>query len=166
MKTPNKLFLAFALSLILLNSCTPTSKKETEESPPPPIAEISYCNMDDSTLCLEGFGEENEENLIILFKSNSSEFKDIYLRINKNGENIPYQCAQSQEFPENIYCIGDFFPNDEEITIGVYTFNNDTPIGKGKFTIQYGDLQLSDDVEFENSPTFPDYPNYPNYPND
>lgn len=176
MKKPNKLFLVFFPLLILLSSCaTPAPEKEIEETQAPAFVEITYCNIDDSTLCLEGFGKESGENLIILFKADNPDFENIYLRVNKNSR---FQCAKSQEFPENIYCIGEIIPNGTEIEINVYTDTDNTQLASGKFTIQYGKLQLTDDIELEasptspdypNSPTFPDppsYPNYPNYPND
>jgi len=169
MKKPNKLFLVFFPLLILLSSCaTPAPEKEIEETQAPAFAEITYCNIDDSTLCLEGFGKESGENLIILFKADNPDFENIYLRVNKNSR---FQCAKSQEFPENIYCIGEIIPNGTEIEINVYTDTDNTQLASGKFTIQYGKLQLAEDTKFEETstpqipPPYPDYPNYPNHPN-
>ena len=169
MKKVNKMLISLiAFSLIIISGCTPATEEKTETEEALPIAEVQYCNLGDSTLCLEGFGKENEENLIILFKSEKPDFEEIYLRINEETENIPYQCSPSQEFPKNIYCIGEIFPNGEEIEINIYTKNDNAQIATGGFTIQYGNLQLSDDTEFEDSPTFPNSPDYPNdsdYPN-
>lgn len=143
--------------------------------------EITYCNMDESELCLEGFGTEADEKLIILFKViGSEEETEIYLRVNEAKENILFECFSSEQFLENIYCSGVRFPNGDEISINVYGSKDNNLITAGNFRIQYGNIVLpknlkmgSENSDYNQTRSEPvdypniDYPNvdYPNYPN-
>ena len=159
-------------------SADQNADQNAEDSQAPSAASplnIAYCNTSSADLCLEGFGEEGEAKLLILFKADNPLFNDIYIGIEKDKDEVLFQCLQSQEFPENIYCSGDLFPNGESIQLNIYSRKDKELIAEGEFTIQYGDIQQSEDVEFEDvefedlapeSPS-PDNPNssYPNYPN-
>ena len=153
-------------------SADQNADQNAEDSQAPSAASplnIAYCNTSSADLCLEGFGEEGEAKLLILFKADNPLFNDIYIGIEKDKDEVLFQCLQSQEFPENIYCSGDLFPNGESIQLNVYSKDKEL-IAEGEFTIQYGDIQQSDDVELEDSESetsSADYPSssYPNYPN-
>ena len=155
-KTVLKTLFLTLIPLILLSACsTPSTPQEKTASTATPA--LQYCNVDDTDICLEGFGQENEEKTFILLRANNADFRAIHLEIN---ENSPFTCLQSERFPENIYCGGVFFQNGEEISIAIYNNQNEELIVQGEFTIEYSPLQPPDDLH---PPA--DYPDYPNYPN-
>ena len=130
-----------------------------------------------SDLCLEGFGLDEDERLLILFKADDLFFADIYIRADGPDGEILFDCRQSEEFLENVYCLGDPFPEDEIIQLNIYSNDNDRLVALGVFNVLYDDLPTPDVVFGEETtptpaiattaePSFPDpaYPN-PSYPN-
>lgn len=153
-----KVLLLILVMLFILSACSSTPAPQEKTSPSPtPLPSLPYCNEDDTDICLEGFGKKGEEQTIVLLKANTPNYRDIYLQVN---EDSTFTCLKVEEFPENIYCNGLLFQNEEEIFIEVYSNLNDELIAEGEFTIQYGAYQTP------SNPQHPDnYPNYPNYPN-
>lgn len=168
------------LILLFITACNgnPTQVPENSQiySDSSPL-NITYCNISSTDLCLEGFGKEGEDNLLILFKADNPVFADIYVGIEKGKDEIVFECIQAQDFSKNVYCSGDIFPNGENIQLNIYAKEDEKLIAKGGFTIQYGVIQRADDIEFEistpesskpsypnesNEPNEPDEPNYPN----
>ena len=173
-----RLIVLLIVTIILLASCSSDKKTTPEPSKTLPYLSIAYCNIDSDNLCLEGFGQEGEDNMLILFKANNPDFANIYVRANENKEDIEFNCSVSEEFSENIYCVGEKFPNGEEIDLKIYTKNDQELIATGKFKIQYGNIQMPDNMNLSkdsdnyeagssspDSPNYPNHPNYPNYPN-
>ena len=163
MKQLQKQLLLLIITILLLTSCS--SDEQTSPTPEPsqtpePIWSMNYCNITPQNLCLEGYGQESEDNLLILLKADNPDFRNIYLHVNENKENAKFTCTASDLFPENIYCIGENFPNGVTIELKVYAADTHKIISIGDFTIQSGNMQLPNDIINE------DYPNYPNYPND
>ena len=162
-------------SLILLAGCnrgaelTPQAK---QTSAPPPFG-VTYCDIDPSDLCLEGFGLDIDERLLILFKAVDPLYADIYIRADGPDGEILLECQQSESFPENIYCLGEPFPEGELIKLNIYSKSSNKFIAIGVFNVQFGDLPESDVIFNADAtptpspePTFtePSYPN-PSYPN-
>lgn len=162
-------------------------RREVESTPtatgtPEPPFGITYCDIDPSDMCLEGFElEEDEDKMLILFKADDHFFADIYILADQDQEEVVFECLQSQNFPENVYCLGDAFAEGESIKLNIHAKSNDRLIAEGIFIVKYGSLP-EPDVEFGaatptatvpvprtvSSPTpRPSYPNYPNpsYPN-
>ncbi|MBT3190011.1 MAG: hypothetical protein HN736_14790 [Anaerolineae bacterium] len=160
-----KLFLLLISLLILLSSCNREFKDAVETPTLQASVEFTYCNINSSNLCIEGFGKENENKTIILFKIEKANFPNFYLRVNESQEDITYTCSSSQDFPRNAYCVGEIFPNNEKISIDVYATESDSLIVTGEFTIQYGKLKTPEDLNAPQNPSQPDYPNYSDYPN-
>lgn len=171
------------LLVLLFAGCNrevePTPK--ATRTPEPPLG-ITYCDIDPSDLCLEGFGlEEDEDKMLILFKADDHSFWDIYILADQDQEEVVFECLQSQSFPENVYCLGNAFAEGESIKLNIHAKSTDKFIAEGIFIVEYGSLP-EPDVEFGlatptatvpapetvSSPTpKPSYPNYPNpsYPN-
>ena len=165
-----KMLLITIALLVLITACSSESKDTPEPTslPAQTSRTIDYCNNDSTDLCLEGFGEEGDEVLLILLKATNIGFRDIYINVEKDGAEIQFTCASSAGFPENIYCSGNIVPNGENIQLKIYTKENKKLIAEGAFTVQYGDIQGSGNVEDNKSgserPEL-DSQNYPNYPN-
>jgi len=183
-----KKILFLGLLLVLLSTgCSreAVSIPEATTTPAPPPFEVTYCDIDPSDMCLEGFGLEDEDKMLILFKADDRFFANIYIRAERDQDEIVFECQQSQNFLENVYCLGDAFTEGENIKLNIYAKSNDRLIAEGIFIVQYGHLP-EPDVEFGvvtptatvpvptlvptsvSSPTpKPSYPNYPNpsYPN-
>ncbi len=151
-----KIFFLILVSLLLLSACS-SAPAPQKESSPTPLPSLPYCNEDDTDICLEGFGQESEEQTIILLKANNQNCRDIYLLVDEDNT---FTCLQTEEFPINIYCSGLLFQNEEEIFIEVYSNLNEKLIAQGEFTIQYGAYHAPPNLQAPTS-----YPNYPNYPN-
>lgn len=176
------------LIVLLFAGCSRETEPTPEASPtsgPPPF-EVTYCDIAPSSdLCLEGFGQQEEDKMLILFIANDRFFANIYIRTDLDQEEVVFECQQSQNFLENVYCLGDAFPEEENIKLNIHAKSNDKLIAQGVFIVQYGALP-EPDVEFDiatptaivpvptpvsspvPSPTpEPSYPNYPNpsYPN-
>ena len=165
-----KILLITIALLAFITACSGEEKETPETSSPPEHTSltIDYCNNSSTDLCLEGFGEEGEENLLILLKAKNIDFRNIYINAEKDGAEIQFTCASSADFPENIYCSGDTVPNGEDIQLKIYTKENKKLVAEGTFTIQYGNIQGTGDVEYnetESKSSELNYPNYPNYPN-
>ena len=166
------------LLVLLFAGCSREVESISEATPtiePPPF-EVTYCDIDPSDMCLEGFGLEDEDKMLILFKADDRFFANIDIRADQDQEEVVFECLQSQNFLENVYCLGDAFPEDENIKLNVYSKDSNELIAEGVFIVQYGRLP-EPDVEFgvatptatvpvptTVSPATPQ-PSYPNYPN-
>lgn len=166
--TQKQTSLLVTLILVLLTACSrgaePTPQA-TQTTLPPPFG-VTYCDIDPADMCLEGFGLDIEERLLVLFKVTDPVYADIYIRaVGPDGE-ILFECQQSENFPENIYCLGEPFPEGELIKLNIYSKSSNKLIAIGVFNVQYVDLPESDIVfEAEATPSpEPSYPN-PSYPN-
>lgn len=179
----------FVLVLFSALSCSQVSPTSPiPETSPSSSPEIPYCNQNDATLCLEGFGKEGKDTLLILFQDRHTVLHS--LKVQKGGDQSPkfFQCAHSEKFPEYVYCAGDFIQNGAYTKITAYNAQKEI-LAQGGFTIQQGDLtflkaeipqEILSKTPTQNaveridnpSPTptpalfdYPNYPNSPNYPN-
>jgi hypothetical protein len=183
-----KILLLALFVLLVVAGCNsePEPTPTTTPTPEPPPLAITYCDIDQSDLCLEGFGLDNDERLLILFKADDQLFANIYIRTNGPDGEMLFECQQSEDFIENVYCLGETYPEGEPIKLNIHSKRNDRLIALGVFNVQYSNLPLRD-VVFETdvtptasaSPAFvvepatptlaPSYenPSYPNpaYPN-
>ena len=196
MKSQIKLISLILLSLVLLTACgreTEQAPDVTETSAPPPLS-ITYCDIAPSDLCLEGFGQEGEDKMLILFKADDRSFADIVVRVDHPDGEVLFECQQSQNFLENVYCLGDAFEDEENIKLEIYSKDDEKLIAVGVFFVEYSAISEPDvefgvptpetsvavitptpeyvDLSYPNPTSTPDsaYPNYPNatsssYPN-
>lgn len=160
------------LFLFFLSSCINQTGKEVFQTPEPnTLKHIAYCNINSSKLCVEGFGKDNNQHLIILFQSKAIVDKDITVYLTSNEERVPFICSRSEEFPENIYCTGPILPEaGDTIKIDAFSTDNTKLLGSGNFRIQYGQIEFLGKLPVvpiaeENTQSPASYPNYPNYPN-
>ena len=168
------------LVLALLTNCsraTEATPEIAQTSTPSPF-EVTYCDINPSDICLEGFGTDSNDRLLVLFKADDRFFADIYIRAKGPGSVIFFECQQSGLSPENIYCLGEPFPEGELIKLNIYSKSNDSLIAVGVFNVEYSDFPAPDVVfgitptpspipEANTTPTSslePSYPN-PSYPN-
>ena len=151
--------------LVLLTACSqgagPTPQATITPLPPP--FGVTFCDIDPADICLEGFGLDIEENLLVLFKVKDQVYADIYIRADGPEGEIFFECQQSENFPENIYCIGEPFPEGELIKLNIYSKSSNKLIALGVFNVQFSNLPEPDFV-FGTPSLEPSYPN-PSYPN-
>ena len=168
------------LILVLLAGCRRGAEPTPEATvtPAPAPFDVTFCDIAPSDMCLEGFGLDEEERLLILFKIDDLFFANIYIRADGPDGEIFFECQQSEEFVENVYCLGETVPEDELIKLNIYSKSNDRLIAIGVFNVQYDDLPAPDVVfATETTPistvaaatatvvaTEASYPN-PSYPN-
>lgn len=157
--------------LVLLAGCSrgaePTPK--VTRTPTPAPFDVTFCDIDPSDVCLEGFGLEDDERLLVLFKTDNPLFVDIYIRADGPDGEMLFECRPSDEFSENVYCLGEPFPEGELIKLYIHSNDNDRLVAIGVFNVQYSALQ-EPDIAFGVDATLtpasaaePSYPN-PSYP--
>jgi hypothetical protein len=176
-----KLIWLILMSLALATGCNREIEQtpEATQTPPPLPLNITYCDIAPSDLCLEGFGQAGEDEMLILFKADDRSFADIYVRVDQPEGEVAFECQQSQDFPENVYCLGAAFPDEARIKLDIYSKSDESLIAIGVFIVQYSGI-TAPDVDFgietpeatatgstpaPTSTPEPNYPNYPNYPN-
>jgi hypothetical protein len=175
-----QIVLLVLIILVLLTGCgrgaEPTP--EATQTPAPPPFEVTYCDINPSDMCLDGFGTDADGNLLILFKANDRFFADIYIRATGPEGEVYFECQESENFLENVYCLGQPYPEQELIKLNIYSKSNDALIAIGVFSVQYSDVPTPDvtfgtnatptpssETEATLTPTLePSYPN-PSYPN-
>lgn len=174
--TSNKrTFTIITLFLLLLTGCSrqiePTPQA-TETLAPPPF-EVTYCDINPSDMCLEGFGLNIDEGLLILFRVDDPLYADIYIRADGPEGEMLFECQQSESFSENVYCLGEPVDEQELIKLNIYPKSSNKLIAIGVFNIEFTGLPEPDVVFGANvTPTpspepsypVPSYPN-PSYPN-
>jgi hypothetical protein len=140
--------------LLVVAGCNPEPEPTptTTTTPEPPPLAITYCDIDRSDLCLEGFGLDNDERLLILFKADDRLFANIYIRSDGPDGEMIFECRQSEDFLENVYCLGDEFTEGESVKLNIHSKRNDRLIALGVFNVQYTNLPTRD-VVFEGDAT-------------
>jgi len=167
------------LIVLLLVGCNREAEITPEETqtPEPPLG-VTYCDIDPSDMCLVGFGLDIDDRLLILFRADDRFYADIYIRADGPEGEMIFECQQSENFPENVYCLGDKYSDGDLIKLYIYAKGNDKLIALGVFDVRYVTLPIRD-VTFaaDGTPTpssgppspatsypNPAYPN-PSYPN-
>jgi hypothetical protein len=142
------------LSVFLLAGCgrgaEPT--QEATQTPAPPPLEITYCDINPSDMCLVGFDTDIDDRMLVLFRADDRFFADIYMRAKGPDNEIVFECQESENILENVYCLGDPYPEGELIKLDVYSKNGDKLVAIGVFPVHYSVLP-SPDVVFEANAT-------------
>ena len=140
--------------LVLLTGCSRGAEPtlEATQTPLPPPFEVTYCDINPSDMCLDGFGTDADGNLLILFKADDRFFADIYIRAEGPEGEIYFECQESEIFLENVYCLGEPYPEQKLIKLNIYSKSNDTLIAIGVFDVAYSSLPAPD-VVFGTTPT-------------
>jgi hypothetical protein len=159
-----------SLACVLLAGCSRAAEPTPQATltPLPPPFSVTYCDINPADICLEGFGLDIEERLLALLKAGDSTYADIYIRADGPDGEMLLECQPSENFPENIYCLGEPFAEGDLIKLNIYSKSNNTLLAIGVFNVQFGGLP-DPDVVFDATATpapseKPSYPN-PSYPN-
>jgi hypothetical protein len=162
----NQMLWLVASSLLLLAGCSRGAEATPQATPTlaPPPPGFTYCDIDPAKICLEGFGQDVEERLLVLFTIADEIYTNIYIRADGPEGEMLFRCQQSERFPENIYCLGEPFPEGELIKLNVYSKRDNDFLAIGVFNVEYVELPESDIVFYEDVTPGSSYPN-PSYPN-
>jgi len=159
------------LFLALLTSCGQEAEPTlvaTQTFAPPPLS-VTYCDINLSDICLEGFDTDIDDKLWVLFKVDDLFFADIYIRADGPEGEILFECEHSESFLENVYCLGDPYPAGELIKLNIYSQSSNRLVAIGVFDVQYGNLPERDVIFKADATPMPESPSYPNpnssYPN-
>lgn len=164
-----KIYTTLILLALLITGCAKNeSQNAAEISTPNTLNHLAYCNVDDSKLCVEGFGKDSGSSLVILLKAKRlDDLQGIKVNVSREDETqVAFECYRSDDFVTDIYCTGKTLPaSDEKIKIDIFD-RNEKLLGSGYFSVQYGQItfprtQASPLTGADNA----DYPNYPNTSN-
>jgi hypothetical protein len=177
----NRILWLVAIGLALLTGCSrevePTPKATPTARPP---FDVTYCDIDPTKICLEGFGLETDERLMALFIVTDKVYTDIYVRADGPDGEIRFECQESENFAGNVYCIGEPYPEGDLIKMNIYSNKSNKLLAIGVFNVVLGELPESDIIFYptttavppptsfpETSPTSSPVPSYQNpvYPN-
>lgn len=183
LKSINRIALLGIAALVLLAGCSRGAEAipQPTDTPAPEPFDVTYCDIDTAEICLEGFGVDVEERLLILFKAIDEVYTNIYIRADgPEGETL-FECQQSDDFSENVYCLGEIFHDGELIKMNIYSKSDNKLLAIGVFNVHYGELPESGIVFQQDATTTPSSittvtaspvptlstPSYPNpsYPN-
>lgn len=144
----------------------------TEPSPIPTPAEITYCDISTTNLCLISFGFEDSDNLVITFFVSDPNYRNLTLKVNRDDA-LTYECQPVEAFPNRIYCTGPRIELGEMIDLYAYNAGGKL-LARGAFIV---DLQQTlpstatvTPTRIAGSPPVPtstpesSYPSYPSYP--
>jgi hypothetical protein len=177
---PKGMLLLVLLISALLVGCSRAveATPQATQTPAPPPVEVTFCDINAADLCLEGFGQDVDERLLILFRTDDPLYTDIYIRAAGPEGDILFECQPSENSPENVYCLGEPFQEGESIKLNIYSKGSNNLIALGVFTVEYSSIP-EPDVVFGVDATAtpfpvpatpapsepaPSYPN-PSYPN-
>lgn len=153
------------LVFFLLVGCSqePESTPSATQTPLPPPLSITYCDINPSDVCLEGFGLDFEERLLVLLKADNRNYADIYIRADGPEGEMLLECQSSEGFPENIYCLGEPFTEGDLLKLNLYAKNDNKLLAIGVFNVLYSELPQPDVVfEADTTPMPSEEPSYPN----
>ena len=146
------------LFMTLLAGCIFGIGQEPEAAPentpvpvPTPFA-ITYCDINPTDLCLEGFGLGEEDKLLILLVADDRAYTNIKTVLEQKDGESTLECLQSQTFRENVYCQAEVVPDGEKIELSIYTLPDESLRALGAFIVHYESIQAPD-VEFGLTPT-------------
>jgi hypothetical protein len=91
-------------------------------------------------MCLEGFGLNADERLLILFKTTKPRYRNIYIRADVPDGESRFECQQSQNPQENVYCLGEPIDEKELIKLNIYAKKSNKLIAIGVFNVQLTSL--------------------------
>lgn len=160
-----RLFSLVMIILLLLTGCSREAEPtpQATQTPFPPPFVVTYCDINPADMCLEGFGLDIDENLLILFRADNPIYADIYIRAVGPESEMLFECQHSEKFPENVYCLGEPFQEKDLIKLNIYSKSNNNFIAIGVFNVQYSNLPEPDVVfGVEATPTASPDPSYPN----
>jgi hypothetical protein len=141
----------FILTLIAGCSLKATQTPKDTLTPISTPFGVTYCDINPSDLCLEGFGLEDEDKMLILFKADDRTYANIKVLLEQSEGESYLECLQSKAFPESVYCRGDAVPDGEKIELLIYTIPDETLKATGAFILHYGSIQ-EPGVEFGITP--------------
>ena len=160
-------FLLVTLTLVLLAGCSwgaePTPQA-TQKLLPAPL-DVTYCDIDPADICLEGFGLGSEDELMVMFTVTDQVYTDIYIRADGPDGEILFDCQESEQFAENVYCLGEPFPEGELIKLNIYSQASNKFLAIGVFNVALGALPESDAIfHSTTTPIASPSPSYPSAP--
>ncbi len=160
--------LLVTLAMVLLTACSRATEPPpaATQTPLPPPLDVTFCDIASADICLEGFGQDADEKLLVLFKVNDPPYADIYMLADGPDGEIFFECQPSKDFPENVYCLGEPFPEGDPIKLNIYAASTNRLIAIGVFNVEYSNLPAPDVVFGAKATPTPStsYPN-PSYPN-
>ena len=99
-------------------------------------------NLDDcpqpGRLCLDSFGTDNSQNILLTLTNNSTSIQAIYIKLEQDGETTTYPCQKVQPAPETFYCLGGPVSADATIKIAVFAKSTDRLLASAELSLASG----------------------------
>jgi len=100
-----------------------------------PAAKLTYCQPEDTQLCVVSFGQIEGGDMLVNFQLPSAIYPPFTLVINRFGVESVYQCARTRGFLRGMTCRGAPQTPGEILQFKVLAQKDGTLIAEGKFAI-------------------------------
>jgi hypothetical protein len=117
------------------------------------IAKLGYCGAEDIRPCIVSFGRDGAGGMLVDILIPSSAFPDFHLIINREGERYQYECANLEDIPTQVQCIGrEMFPG-ELLEFTLVSVKDERVLAEGQFSIIGLMLSTPFAAAFESTPS-------------
>lgn len=127
--------IAVALIVLLVYGLVQRRKEQPRASQRSPLSEVAYCSAEDVRPCIVSFSLDSDGNMLVNILTPETSFPAFYLKIiHEEGESI-YECQKVEEFPENVYCIGEQMQVGKILQFLMISTSEGALLAEGKFAI-------------------------------
>jgi hypothetical protein len=102
------------------------------------VIKLNYCGEENPGLCIVSIGSDSAQNALIVLKNTDPALADLYVSIKLGSFTRLYPCRSVQLSEDTFYCLGDQIPDNEELTMGVYSKSNNRLLARGFFSFSGG----------------------------
>ena len=133
------ILLVILLILVVAGLIRSIPRRSSDPSPQighrSPAAKLTYCQPEDTQLCVVSFGQIEGGDMLVNFQLPSVIYPPFTLVINRFGVESAYQCARTKGFLRGMTCRGAPQTPGEILQFKVLAQKDGTLIAEGKFAI-------------------------------
>jgi hypothetical protein len=100
------------------------------------IQKLQYCSKS-ASLCVVSLSVDKAGNTLIVLM-NSSSSREIYIKLNQSGTKMLFPCQEVKFEPDTYYCLGKTIPDKTDITLRVFSKEDNILLASGELSILFG----------------------------